>query len=133
MIYTCKICQKEVEECPSRARTYCSRTCQALGQTGSGNHMFHNGKKYQRGYVIVLIGPRKYMREHRLVMEQHLRRKLDRNEHVHHVNGIKDDNRIENLMIVSTSEHSKLHRRMDGIRPINRFVRAKMAAAKGSE
>ena len=41
-------------------------------------------------------------------MEQHLGRKLDRNEQVHHINGDCRDNRIENLQVLTNSEHQKL-------------------------
>ena len=44
-----------------------------------------------------------------LVMEQFLGRPLLREEHIHHKNGNKLDNRIENLQIMSNSEHLKLH------------------------
>ena len=47
--------------------------------------------------------------EHRVLMEQHLGRKLTRNEVVHHVNGNKRDNDIENLEVMPLSDHSRMH------------------------
>lgn len=52
----------------------------------------------------------KHYNEHRYIMEQHLGRKLKRNEYVHHINGNKRDNRLENLQIMSPAEHNDLHK-----------------------
>ena len=46
---------------------------------------------------------------HRVVIEEHIGRKLNRNEYVHHINGDKKDNRIENLCIMSPKDHNDLH------------------------
>ena len=46
---------------------------------------------------------------HRIVMEGHIGRQLERTEVVHHINGDITDNRIENLQLMTLSEHGKLH------------------------
>lgn len=48
--------------------------------------------------------------EHRWIVERALSRKLDTDEIVHHRNGDKLDNRIENLEILGRAEHTSLHR-----------------------
>lgn len=50
-----------------------------------------------------------YIMEHVLVMEALIGRHLKSNECVHHINGIKDDNRASNLLLMTKSEHMSYH------------------------
>jgi len=90
--------------------------------SGENNYNWKGGISYNSGYRYILkpdhpfCNARKQVREHRLVMEKYLGRYLDFNELVHHINGNKLDNRIENLRIVSLGEHNKIHPRISGER-----------------
>lgn len=63
-----------------------------------------------QGYVVLRIAGLKYL-EHRLIAEDRLGRALLRDEHVHHLNGQKHDNRPANLAVVSPAEHGREHAR----------------------
>src|SRR3990167_4319332 len=84
--------------------------------TQGKNHCFWKGgrTRHRSGYILVLSPnhpfkhTNKYVFEHRLVIEKNIGRFLKPEEVVHHINGVKDDNRISNLMFFQkSSEHSK--------------------------
>lgn len=72
-----------------------------------GMRGYSKRQKNREGYVLVWDASRKRnVMEHRLVMEDHLGRRLRQDESVHHINGIRDDNRLENLELWSSSQPS---------------------------
>lgn len=82
-------------------------------------------KQHTHGYILVYAPDNPaadhtgYVLEHRLVMENHIGRCLIPNEIVHHLNGDKTDNRVENLKLVTRSEHAKIHKKLGGFHELN--------------
>lgn len=94
-------------------------------QTGANNHNWNGGISVnEKGYIKVRCPdhPREqngYVFEHILVAERTIGRYLKfyenchpNNEIVHHNNEIKNDNRPENLKVMTHSDHIKLHNRL---------------------
>jgi len=63
------------------------------------------------GYLRTYNAEGKRTPEHRLIAEQMIGRPILPNEHVHHINGVRDDNRPDNLSVLPASDHIRLHKR----------------------
>lgn len=111
--YICKNCGKERKvKYKSHIKKFCSHKCafDYRSEHSSHNAYYENGYivEHKRGY-----NKKGNAKQHRIIMEEHLGRKLNSNEIVHHINGIKTDNRIENLQVMKRSEHSSFHRKVE--------------------
>lgn len=127
----CEWCNKPFEIKKSDSFTkYCSPSCREKGRrrthrnmTGDASSQWKKGKWLANGYVMLSISGlppedqklavnMKYsylqhcVAEHRLIMAKYLGRSLKKGEIVHHRNGIKDDNRLENLELTTHQQHA---------------------------
>lgn len=116
-VKSCAYCGEAMYCKPSQVmRLFCSRECYTEGQIRRPLERTHNGRRARMtddGYVYVYEPDHPkahhgWVFEHRLVVEQSIGRYLEFDEHVHHKNGVKDDNRLENLEVMAKADHNTL-------------------------
>lgn len=86
-------------------RRFCSRPCADQGRRTTRV----DDDKFKARYRQKKLPDGTRIMEHRWVVEQHLGRKLETWEQVHHINHNRLDNRIENLEVVTSAEHGVRH------------------------
>jgi len=96
-------------ERPFLSKGLCRKHYSKLWRYGDANFevrpRWPGGSRVHRGYVYIKVDGKR-IAEHRHVMEQHLMRKLRAGENVHHINGNRSDNCIENLELWTSSQPS---------------------------
>lgn len=90
-----------------KKRVFSKEWCKKISESKTGK-----GKGYSiksNGYIEITMGENKGRLAHVVLMEEKIGRRLYSNECVHHINHDRSDNRIENLELMSRSEHARLH------------------------
>jgi len=104
----CKLCDKQLHKIGAVYCQDCYRKYKLWKfPRGEKHPKWTGGRRKSSGYILVYNGSRdNYIGEHRLVWEQTHGRKLPKDWIVHHINGVKDDNRPENLEAMPRNKHS---------------------------
>jgi len=106
-------CDEEVRavvKAKGRRRAYCSADCSAEHQRGENAPNWKGGTCLDsQGYLRITHGEHNGRREHRVIMEGILGRPLKAWEHVHHIDGDKTNNTLDNLEVIDELEHGELH------------------------
>ena len=115
----CKTCGVDFERPHGKHRDFCSRSCAMQFRVRSGQFIKPEGtvSRHANGYLIEKRGT-VWILQHRLIMEEKIGRKLADDEHVHHMNGIRDDNRPENLELWTGRKDPPGVRTIDHIREL---------------
>jgi hypothetical protein len=124
-IVTCLFCGKKTfssnYKISKNMGKFCSTQCSGKAFGGEKSPVWNGGRGVRtNGYVEVTIPNdhplklkgKRYISEHRLVMEKYLNRYLKPYELIHHLNGNKEDNRIENLALCSKKSHYEFIEKM---------------------
>jgi len=106
---------KEHGESISKGQLAGGRVGRYKRKLGRFHPSWKGGRIIRGGYVYIKLPKHpfsdfhNYFAEHRLIMEKHIGRYLLMSEIVHHLNGIKTDNRLENLQLTNRSDHPRQH------------------------
>lgn len=130
--YKCNYCGQEFTR--KEKRKYCCKSCANKGNAdanskskmGEKNPMYGKRPWNYKGTGIVtksgsrniyykdILVNKKRCKLHRIIMEFHLGRKLEKDEVVHHIDGNGLNNELSNLKVMDKREHNKMHRLAGG-------------------